>query len=113
MIGEAMLSRACDLVADYFLPMAERVYGDAAAPPDERNATTLARWIMKECPPEVHVRRLQREVRLPGLGSAEAIHAAAAALVEAYWLRKPEAGDFRARAREAYPVNPAIVDAHR
>jgi hypothetical protein len=108
-IGEAVLSRACDLVADYFLPMAERVYGDAAASAAERNATTLARWIMKERPIEVHVRRLQREVRLPGLGDAKAIHAAAGALVDAEWLQPPEAGEFQARARAAYPVNPAVL----
>ena len=108
-ITKAALSRACDLVADYFLPMAERVYGDAAAPAAERNATTLARWIMKERPSEVHVRRLQREVRLPGLLDAKAIHAAAGGLVDAEWLQKPEAGDFQARARAAYPVNPAIL----
>jgi hypothetical protein len=108
-ISEAALSAACNLVADYFMPMAARAYGDAAASAAERNATTLARWIVKERPPEVHVRRLQREVRLPGLGDAKAIHAAAGALVDGEWLRKPEAGDFQARARAAYPVNPAIL----
>jgi len=55
------------LMADYFLPMAERVYGDAAANEPERNAATLARWIVAERPAEVHVRHLQREVRLPGI----------------------------------------------
>lgn len=44
---EAFLSAAV-LTADYLMPMAERVYGDAAIPTDERNTTTLARWIIIE-----------------------------------------------------------------
>jgi hypothetical protein len=75
------------LIGDYFMPMAERVYGDAAATERERGAATLARWIAKTRSREVHLRRLQREVRLPGLRTAERIHAAATALVEADWLR--------------------------
>jgi hypothetical protein len=112
-IGEGSLSAACDMVADYFMPMAARVYGDAAAPASERNAITLARWIMQKRPQDLHVRRLQREVRLPGLGTADAIHAAAGALVEADWLRKPAGGGFQAKPKGIYTVNPAILDAPR
>ncbi|MCF3948336.1 DUF3987 domain-containing protein [Acidiphilium sp. AL] len=76
-ISENALAAAIDMVADYFMPMAMRVYGDAAATKAERAAATLARWIMKAKPDTVHVRTLQRTVRLPGLNTAEAIHAAA------------------------------------
>ena len=110
-IGELALAAACDLVAGYFLPMAERVYGDAATPPGDRAATVLAKWIIKTKPSVVHVRTLQRTIRLPGLKDAAAIHAAAAALVEADWLRCPEKGSFQARAPAAYPVNPALLAA--
>ncbi len=110
-ISEAALAAACDLVLDYFMPMAARVYGDAASPPAERNATTLAKWIIQRKPSEVHVRRLQREVRLPGLGTAEAIHAAAGVLVEADWLRAPPPQKgFQTRPKASYPVNPAITE---
>jgi putative DNA primase/helicase len=112
-IGEAALCAACDLVADYFLPMAERVYGDAATRPAARGAATLARWIAREKPAEVHVRTLQREVRLAGLGSADAIHAAAAVLVDADWLRPPAPGGFQDRQRAAYAVNPALRERDR
>lgn len=108
-VSEAVLANACDLVAGYFMPMAARVYGDAATPQAERNASTLARWIMQAKPPEVHVRHLQRDVRLPGLRNAEVISAACDALVEADWLRSPPAGAFQARGKVAYPVNPAIL----
>ncbi|GAB0112725.1 DUF3987 domain-containing protein [Acidisoma sp. C75] len=110
-VSEAAFADACDLVANYFMPMAMRVYGDAATPPGERNATTLARWIMRQRPAEVHIRNLQREVRLPGLRTAEDIRAACAALVEADWLRPPTPGSQQGRGKVAYPVNPAIMGA--
>ena len=69
---------------------------------------TLAKWIVQSKPREVHVRELQREVRLPGLSNAEAIHGAAGVLVEADWLRKPAPGGFQAKPKGIYPVNPAI-----
>ena len=113
-IDRDAFTAACDLVADYFMPMAERVYGDAAAPMAQRQAATLARWIMRTKAGEVHVRRLQREVRLPGLGDAPAIHAAAAALAEAGWLLPPPKGEgFQARGRAVYPVNPTVFGAEQ
>jgi hypothetical protein len=91
--------------------MAERVYGDAAASREDRNAATLARWILRERPNEVHPRQLQREVRLPGLRTADDIHAAAAVLVESEWLSSPiPSTQFGPRARSAYPVNPRLWD---
>jgi hypothetical protein len=57
----------------------------------------------------VHVRRLQREVRLPGLRRAEEIHAAAEVLIEADWLVAPVPGaQFGRRGRAAYLVNPRV-----
>jgi hypothetical protein len=101
---------AARLVADYFMPMAERVYGDAAANQRDRDAATLAKWIVKEKAKEVHVRHLQRVVRLHGLGTAEAIHAAAETLIEADWLRRPCSSGGR-RPRMAYAVNPKVFEA--
>jgi chromosome partitioning protein len=102
---------AAYLIADYLMPMAERVYGDAANSKEDRNIMTLARWIMKTRPAEVHVRKVQREVRLPGLSIAADIHAAAEGLQEAGWLMPPKPGAFQQRARLAYPVNPRIFEA--
>ena len=96
-------------VSEYFMPMAERVYGDAAATPTERNAATLARWIAKTKASEVHVRFLQREARLPGLREAEVIGEAIQALQEADWLGEQESGKAKGkRPRNAYPVNPLV-----
>jgi len=81
--------------------------GDAGATEQDRNAATLARWIIENKPAEVYVRNLLREVRLPGLTTAEKIHAAAKVLVEADWLRDPPKGDGH-RGRAAYAVNPQV-----
>ncbi len=109
-ISACGFAAAANLVADYFIPMAERVYGDAAIPDADRHAATLARWIMRQRPAEVHVRYLQREVRLPDLGTADAIHEAAKVLVEANWLRPPPraAGFGKGAVRAAYPINPRL-----
>ena len=42
-VSAESFATACYLVSAYFIPMAERVYGDAVLPDDERNAGTLAR----------------------------------------------------------------------
>jgi hypothetical protein len=108
-ISEEAFLAAATLVGEYFMPMAERVYGDAGATEVERNAATLSRWILKERPEEVHVRTLVRNVRLPGLRSAEQIKKAADLLVEADWLRAPAKTVFgQPRSRVAYPVNPRL-----
>jgi hypothetical protein len=108
-ISESAFPAAAMLVAEYFMPMAERVYGDAGATDGERKASTLAKWIVKEKATEVHVRHLQREVRLPGLKTAEDIHEAALVLIEADWLREPPRIGGK-RPRMAYPVNPKVVE---
>jgi Protein of unknown function (DUF3987) len=108
-ISEEAFAAAATLVGEYFMPMAERVFGDAGATEVERNVATLARWIIKERPHDVHVRELLREVRLPGLRSAEQIKKAADLLVEADWLREPAKTVFgQPRSRVAYPVNPRL-----
>ena len=59
---------AAALIEDYFKPMAERVFGDAALPEADRLAATLARWILKERPKVVNARDLRRKARLPACG---------------------------------------------
>ena len=110
-IGSRAFAAAAHIVGDYFMPMAERTYGDAACTAEDRNAATLARWIIRDRPNEVHVRHVLREVRLPGLKSADAIHGAARALVDAEWLKSPLPGEtFGQRAKLAYLVNPLVLE---
>jgi hypothetical protein len=103
---------AAMLVSDYYMPMASRVFGDAGATDTERIAATLARWIIKERPSEIYVRHLLREVRLPGLRTAEQIKKAADALIEADWLHPPVKTVFgQPRSKVAYSVNPKLYEA--
>jgi hypothetical protein len=67
----------------------------------------LAYWILGTRPKEVHIRYLQREVRLPGLRTAEQIREAADLIVAAGWLRPPALNTrYGPQARLSYPVNP-------
>jgi hypothetical protein len=110
-ISARAFSTAARLIESFFLPMAERVYGDAAATEEERNAATLARWIMAARSAEVDVRHVQR-LRLPGLRTAKHARAAADLLVEADWLRAPAPGTDAGRHGSAiYAVNPRLWEA--
>jgi putative DNA primase/helicase len=102
---------AVSLAKGYLVPMAERVYGDAAMPESQRLTGTLARWIVRTKARSINTRELSRNVRLPGLGKAEPIREACAALVEAGWLKpKPtRSGGTAGRTRNDYLVNPKVT----
>ena len=112
-ISKAAVLAAAALVDDYFKPMAERVFGDAALPEADRLAATVARWILRERPTVVNARALRRTARLPGLREAEKVKVALNALVEADWLRPifNRSGDNAGRPREDYQVNPRLFEA--
>jgi hypothetical protein len=110
-ISDLAMKAAARWVCDYAIPMNDRTYGDAACKKADRDTATLARWIAQERPPEVHVRTLQREVRLPGLKDAADIHAACANLIEASWLMSAAGKTgFQHRPRAAYAINPRLWD---
>jgi putative DNA primase/helicase len=110
-INENTLLAAARFVSEYAMPMAERTYGDAACTILDRNTATLARWIKKERPGAIHVRNMQREVRLPGLTTAADIHSACKALIEAGWLGEPAGGTgFQRRGTKSYLVSPRLLE---
>jgi hypothetical protein len=98
---------AAKLVADYLMPMAERVYGDAAATAAERRVATLARWILKTgrrrctsviCSARSSCRAARRRddprhVRADGRGRLAIV---------------PKIG-FGTERKVAYPVNPLVL----
>ncbi|WP_448206664.1 DUF3987 domain-containing protein [Azospirillum sp. sgz302134] len=103
---------AAALATDYFVPMAERAYGDAMLPEADRLAATLARWIAHARPESVNVKTLYRKVRLPGLTTPDAVKTAVERLVDADWLRPSPARDGeRGRLRADYTVNPRVWEA--
>ena len=55
----------------------------SAASDAERRVATLARWVLKKQATEVHIRHLQRKVRLPGLRDAGTIKETCERMIEA------------------------------
>ena len=108
-IGYNTFDAASRLMDSYFLPMAERIYGEDAVSIVDRNAATLARWILRSRSIELHIRHLQRDIRLPGLHTAGEIRDAAEVLVTAGWLKPPiNNGQFGPRTPIAYAINPCL-----
>ena len=112
-VSEISLASAVELAENYIKPMALRVYGDAALPPVERNAATLARHIVKNKVVRLNARDIRREWRLPGLKTADAVKEALDLLVEAEWLRPAPTrdGDSHGRQRADFLVNPKVSEA--
>lgn len=112
-VSHLSLASALELADDYIKPMALRVYGDAALPAVERNAATLARYIVKHLPTRVNVRDIQRHWRLPGLKVADAVKEALTLLAESDWLRPAPGrdGDSHGRQRADFLVNPKATEA--
>ena len=71
----------------------------------------LARYIAQQRPEAVHTRVMQRTVRLDGLRTADDIHTACHALIDAAWLLPGAKPHGKARNRAAYPINPALWSA--
>ena len=66
-ISSRAVSATTELMGSYFFPMAQRVCGRDTVTTQDRDAAILARWILTTRPKEVHIRHLQRGVRLPRL----------------------------------------------
>jgi len=114
-VGRVAIEAAIKLVEEYWKPMAERVFGDAALPETERHVKAVARWILKEKPPAVNARNLRRTVRLPGLSEAKKVDQALDELVQAGWLWAPGTGGGsgnRGRRPKDFEVNPLVYQEH-
>jgi putative DNA primase/helicase len=109
------LVAAAAFVDDYCKPMAERVYGDAALPVVERNASMLAKYVRKAKLRTVNKRELKRSPHkssLPALRDPQAMDAAVDLLVDAGWLlpNPSRDGSNPGRERQDYLVNPAVLE---
>jgi hypothetical protein len=102
------VQRAIHLVESYVKPMSAKVYGDTALPIDERNATTVARWLLAKGDDRLNARNLRRTAGLPGLHEPQAVDAAIAILVDANWLKPSAIGHGPGRKAKTFDVNPAI-----
>lgn len=104
------IGAAIDFVEEFGKPAALRVFGDAALPIAERNAATLARYLVRSGLERFNARKLRREARLPGLKEAQPMSDALACLVDADVVQEAgtRAGGTPGRQSADYIVNPAI-----
>ena len=107
-ISADAMQAAAGLMDAYFLPMAARVLGDASIPTTERNARTLAAWIVETRPETVNVSAIRDGARLPSLRDSDAVKAAVQFLAEAHWLAKAPGTGTAGRPRGDWLVNPSI-----
>ena len=80
------IGAVAEFVDDYAKPSAMRVFRDAALPPVELNAATLARYIQLHRLGSLNARELSPARSPRGLREAEPLNEALAFLVEAHWL---------------------------
>ena len=113
-ISAKSVAGAIELLTGYVQPMARRIYGEAALPKVERDATALARHLMSKIrregvPERISARDIQR-ARIEGLRTADEVKAALGELEDAGWVRAasspaaPEGG----RPKVEWTVNPAL-----
>lgn len=106
------VARALGFIADYAVPMARRAFGEAALPEAERDARTLARWMLRQSPmpDRLNARELRRVGNGPGIKTPDRIEAALADLAELGWVRPAPGrdGGTRGRQRADWTVNPRL-----
>jgi hypothetical protein len=101
---------AAGLLDGYFIPMAARVFGDAAIPAAERNAMMLIRHVKRSGLSEFNARALRREIGGP-LRDTAPMDAACKLLEEAGLIRdfSGRTGPGAGRPARNYEVNPAVL----
>ncbi len=107
-VGLQAMQDAAGMMDGYFLPMAARVLGDASIPETERQARTLAEWIVAMRPEMVNVSAIRDGARLPGLRETDAVKEACAYLAEGGWLREAPVPAKPGRPRGDWQVNPRL-----
>jgi hypothetical protein len=113
-VSERAVMAALAFLDGYAVAMARRVFADAALPRAERDATALARWLVRQdpAPAMVNARDLRRRGALPTKDAAR-YDAALAELAEAGWLRAAPSrvGLMPGRSRKDWAVNPSLTGA--
>lgn len=108
-ISPEAVTAAADLLNAYFLPMAERVFGDAVIPASERRGMSLARYLRQYRLREFNARDARRQIG-GALREATDMEAACKQLVEAglIRLRSTRSGESKGRKALNYEVHPVV-----
>jgi hypothetical protein len=104
------MSSAIGLVDRYFVPMAQRVFGEATIPPEEQLGIELARWIARTKPAQFNARETRRRIR-GALSDSKAMHQACEALTAAGWIRpaRKSSENSAGRTPSNFEVNPLLL----
>jgi hypothetical protein len=107
--NEAMKDAIC-LMEHYFLPMAQRVFGEAAIPEQDRLGMELARWIAQERPQQFNARATRRKIN-GSLREPKNMSMACKVLTEANWIRplQKSGGPGMGRPPTDFLVNPELL----
>lgn len=107
-VSERSLVAAIDFLEAYAKQTALRVFGDAALPPVERNAASLARYLLRNKLASFNAREIRDACGIPAMRETDTRDEAIALLVEADWLRASPSrkGDTKGRSRLDFEVNP-------
>ena len=108
-ISPDAVTAASDLLNAYFLPMAERVFGDATIPVAERRGMLLAQHLRQNQLSKFNAREVRRQVG-GMLRDAADMEAACKQLVEAGLIRQrfTRAGEGKGRKALNYEVHPEV-----
>ena len=101
---------AGETLIEYFIEMAERVYGEAGMTTEEKNAACIAREIHRRRAKVINTRTIRTETWVSGLRKAADVDAAIRCLEEEDWLKPVprRAGETKGRLRKDFLVNPCI-----
>jgi hypothetical protein len=105
------VARAADLLEQYALPMARRVFRDAAMPEQERDARTIARWLVQQrpVPDAINSRELRRMANGPGVNEPDRLTAALRELEAAGWVSpNPNRDSGHGRQRSDWAVHKEV-----
>lgn len=113
-VSQRSVAAAIEWVEHYAKPMAARVYGDAAVPEVDRNASLLARYVRKNRLDRLNLRELRRtphKSHLKPLQGKNAMEDALDLLENAGWVRPDyhREGDGPGQQRKDYRVNPLVL----
>jgi Protein of unknown function (DUF3987) len=106
--SESML-KAIKLVEDYFLPMAQRVFNEAAIPLEEQRVMILIGWLRDHDMRKFNAREARRTIG--GILRESAHMNAACKTLELAGLIRPafsRAGESKGQRRKDYEVNPVV-----
>jgi hypothetical protein len=112
-VDEADMLRAITILADYFVPMARHAFGEAALPQAEKDARSLARWLLRRQPVlnRLNARELRRMADGPGISKAARLEATLHELAAFGWVRQapPSRAGLGGRSPNDWLVNPALA----